>query len=165
MDAKQMIVEGQAIQLKDEAARNAIADEYDSTSTYSVGDYCIYGGMYYRCTTAVTTAESFDSTKWTATQVGDELSNKANMINIYNVPASAISLTSGSYGGFSYQAAVDISNIVPQSGETVIAIIPRGGGTTNPVLCKLGGTGQNLLYIFTATSSKPNVDIVTIKNI
>lgn len=73
MDAKQMIVEGQAIQLKDQAARNAIADEYDSTSTYSVGDYCIYGGVFYRCTTAVTTAESFDSTKWTTTQVGDEL--------------------------------------------------------------------------------------------
>ena len=88
----------------------------------------------------------------------------ANLINIYNVPASAITLTQSSYGGFNYYAAVDISNIVPQSGETVIAIIPRGGGTTNPVLCKLGGTGQNLLYIFTATSSKPNVDIVTIKS-
>lgn len=73
MDAKQMVIEGQSILLKDEAARNAIADEYDSTSTYSVGDYCIYGGVFYRCTTAVTTAGSFDSTKWTATQVGDEL--------------------------------------------------------------------------------------------
>jgi hypothetical protein len=84
MDAKQMIVEGQAIQLKDEAARNAIADEYDSTSTYSVGDYCIYGGVFYRCTTAVTTAESFDSTKWTTTQVGDELLNIENEINGIN---------------------------------------------------------------------------------
>lgn len=87
-----------------------------------------------------------------------------NLINIYNVPASAITLSQSSYGGFSYYAAVDITNIVPQTGETVIAIIPRGGGTTNPVLCKLGGSGQNLLYIFTATSSKPNVDIVTIKS-
>lgn len=87
-----------------------------------------------------------------------------NLINIYNVPTSAITLTQSTYGGFSYYAAVDISNIVPQTGETVIALIPRGGGTTNPVLCKLGGSGQNLLYIFTATSSKPNVDIVTIKS-
>lgn len=89
----------------------------------------------------------------------------SSLINIYNVPASAYSLTQTSYGGFNYYASVDISDIVPQSGESVIAIIPRGGGTTNPVLCKLGGTGQNNLYIFTVQSGKPNVDIVTIKNL
>ena len=89
----------------------------------------------------------------------------SSLINIYNVPASAYSLSSGSYGGFSYMAQIDISDVVPQSGETVIALIPRGGGTTNNVTVKLGGSGQNNLYIFTAQNSKPNVDIVTIKDL
>ena len=50
-----------------------IADDYDNTQTYVVGDYCIYEGDLYRCITAVTSAESFDSTKWTAVLVTDEL--------------------------------------------------------------------------------------------
>lgn len=50
-----------------------IAPEYDSTATYAVDDYVIYGGKLYKCTTAVSTAETFDSTKWTATTVMAEI--------------------------------------------------------------------------------------------
>lgn len=50
-----------------------IADDYDNTQTYAVGDYCIYEGDLYKCITAVTSAESFDSTKWDAVLVTDEL--------------------------------------------------------------------------------------------
>ena len=88
-----------------------------------------------------------------------------SLINIYNIPTTSISLISGSYGGFNYKADVDITNIVPQSGEKVIALIPRGGGTSNAVLVKLGGTGQSTLYVFTTTSSVPNIDIITLKNL
>ena len=44
-------------------------DEYDETQTYAVGDYAIYNNIVYECTTAVSTAEPFDSTKWTATSI------------------------------------------------------------------------------------------------
>lgn len=46
---------------------------YDNTQTYSVGDYCIYNNVLYRCKTAITTAESFDSSKWIATNVLSEI--------------------------------------------------------------------------------------------
>lgn len=49
-----------------------IADEYDNTQTYAVGDFVIYEGDLYKCTTAVTTAEDFDSNKWTQTVASDE---------------------------------------------------------------------------------------------
>lgn len=49
------------------------ANEYDSTLTYAVGDYVIYDGLLYKCTTAVETAEEFDSNKWNKTDVGTEL--------------------------------------------------------------------------------------------
>ena len=43
---------------------SAIAPAYDSTKTYSVGDAVTKNGSLWKCTTAVTTAEAFDSTKW-----------------------------------------------------------------------------------------------------
>ena len=50
-----------------------IADEYDDTFTYNVDEYVIYEGVLYKCTTAVTVAEPFDNTKWTAVLVTDEM--------------------------------------------------------------------------------------------
>lgn len=54
---------------------DVIADEFDSTSTYAVGDYCTYAGKLYKCTTAITTAGAWDSNNWTETLVMDEVSS------------------------------------------------------------------------------------------
>lgn len=56
-----------------DTANPNISDAYDSTATYSVGEYCIYNDTLYKCTTAVSAAEAFDSAKWTATTVSAEL--------------------------------------------------------------------------------------------
>ena len=48
-----------------------LAPDYDATSTYAVGDWCIYNGTLYQCTTAITVAEAFDPTHWTAKKVVD----------------------------------------------------------------------------------------------
>jgi len=56
------------------AAQASLAPAYDNTATYEVGDYCLYSGQLYECTTAITTAEAWDSTHWTAVTVGGELS-------------------------------------------------------------------------------------------
>lgn len=50
-----------------------ITDAYSSSSTYAVGDYCIYGNTLYKCTTAITTAEAWNSAHWTAVSVADEI--------------------------------------------------------------------------------------------
>lgn len=46
--------------------RNLIvgASQYSSAQTYAVGDYAVYSHKIYRCKTAVSTAEAFDSSKW-----------------------------------------------------------------------------------------------------
>lgn len=54
-------------------ANQNIAEEYDDTATYAVGDYVICNGLLYKCVTAVTTAETFDPTKWTHVVVTDEM--------------------------------------------------------------------------------------------
>lgn len=49
-------------------------DAYDDTATYSVGDLCIYNNTLYKCTTAITTAEAWNASHWTATSIADEIS-------------------------------------------------------------------------------------------
>lgn len=58
-----------------------IANYYDSTATYAVGDYCIYNNELYRCTTAITTAEAWNSSHWSSTSVDSELDSKMNTSN------------------------------------------------------------------------------------
>lgn len=57
----------------EEGANDNIAETYDATSTYNVGDYVIYHDDLYKCITAVSVAEPFDSNKWTECLVTDEL--------------------------------------------------------------------------------------------
>lgn len=52
---------------------NNLAADYSSIKTYAVGDYCIYNGSLYRCTTAITTAEAWTAAHWTAVSIGGEL--------------------------------------------------------------------------------------------
>lgn len=52
-------------------ANHNVAEEYDSTSTYAVDDYCIYESVLYKC--IGTTTGTFDSTKWTAVVVTNEM--------------------------------------------------------------------------------------------
>jgi hypothetical protein len=54
--------------IKDSAILN-IANEYNSSVTYAVGDKVIYNGQLYKCTTAITTAESWTSAHWTAIKI------------------------------------------------------------------------------------------------
>lgn len=50
------------------------AQEYDSTKTYAVGDFVIYNQLLYKCTTTISTAEAFNSSKWKQTTCGEEIS-------------------------------------------------------------------------------------------
>ena len=45
-------------------AERGVSALYDPTATYAVGDYAIYADALYRCNTAISTPEAFDSTKW-----------------------------------------------------------------------------------------------------
>ena len=55
------------------ASTEIIADDFDATSTYAVGNYVVYNGKLYKCTTAVSTAGQWDANDWTETIVMDEV--------------------------------------------------------------------------------------------
>lgn len=62
-------------EIKDKNVYSLIAEEYDSSKTYNIGDYCIYDYKLYKCNTQISTGEDFDPTKWDQTTIMDELKN------------------------------------------------------------------------------------------
>ena len=64
-----------------DAVKDIVSDAYDVTSTYAVGDYCIYNDTLYKCNTAIVTPEAFTPAKWTATNVGDEIKSVNEELN------------------------------------------------------------------------------------
>ena len=54
-------------------ASGNLAEDYNDTSTYAVGDFAIVDGVLKKCITAVSTPESYDSTKWTNALITDEM--------------------------------------------------------------------------------------------
>ena len=61
--------------VQNQVVANALAGAYDATATYAVGDLCIYNGILYECTTAITTAEAWDATHWKTSNFADALSD------------------------------------------------------------------------------------------
>lgn len=62
---------------------------YSSSSTYSVGDYCLYGTQLYKCKTTVSTAEAWTPAHWDAV-------NEVKKTRVYatTVQASLVSTSS-----------------------------------------------------------------------
>lgn len=70
-----------------------VANQYSSSATYDVGDYVIYNGSLYRCTTAITTAESWTAAHWTAAVLGDDITDVKSIIELSNSITPEISIT------------------------------------------------------------------------
>lgn len=82
----------------------AAAVPYSTSQTYALGAYCTRAGKLYRCTTAITTAETWTADHWTETTIGAELvSIYANLKNHASQHASDGSdpITPESIGAYS----------------------------------------------------------------
>ena len=56
-----------------EETKNLIADTYDNTTTYSVGDYVIYNNSLYKCITEIEAAETWTAAHWASTNIVKQL--------------------------------------------------------------------------------------------
>ena len=63
--------------IKELVNNDMITDEYSSSKTYDIGDYCIYKNTLYRCNTKITIAENWTSNHWKATTIPKEMANHA----------------------------------------------------------------------------------------
>lgn len=90
-----------------------IANVYDSSATYAVGDYAIYQNTLYKCTTAINVGETFDPAKWTSVKVMSEVGQGGGG----SVSADDVSYdnTSSGLSATNVQDAIDeVSNIQPK---------------------------------------------------
>lgn len=71
MNIAKVKVDGVIYNLIDKDFYDMICEEYDSSKTYEVGDYCIYEYELYKCIMAVSSPENFDSNKWTITNLAE----------------------------------------------------------------------------------------------
>jgi hypothetical protein len=86
IDIAAVTVTANSADAKATGAVSDLADAYDSTSTYNVGDYVIYNNILYRCITAITVPESFDGTHWARTTVEEiiaQVNSNLSDINKY----------------------------------------------------------------------------------
>lgn len=82
----QVMPDGSVQYYEDAMGRAMISSEYDPTSSYAVGDYCMYNDERYCCNTAIASGgETWNSAHWDVAKVDDDisaikssLSNKAN---------------------------------------------------------------------------------------
>ena len=65
-----------------ELETNLVAEEYDSSTAYTVGQFCIYENNLYRCISATT--GTWDSTKWDKVIITDELHNGVSYLRVVN---------------------------------------------------------------------------------
>ena len=123
-----------------------IANVYDSSATYAVGDYAIYQNTLYKCTTAINVGEVFDPTKWTSVKVMSEVGQgggttytagtgidiTSNVISIADPLTTT--LTAGSTSVTISNAAITANSfLLPVSsvwGVSPTAVTPSNGSVT-----------------------------------
>ena len=63
------------IPASDANLKAAMAPTYSTSAVYAVGSYAWYDGKLYRCTTAITSGETWTSAHWTLANLGSDVSD------------------------------------------------------------------------------------------
>ena len=84
----------------------AFAAEYSASATSEGGEYCRYDGDFWRCTTAITTAEAWNSAHWQKTTIGEEIESiKGDLSNkVLYFTGLTVSATTGDITSYSNSA-------------------------------------------------------------
>lgn len=64
-----------------ESLENYNTPDFSTSSTYQVGDYVMYQGKLYKCTTTITTSGAWDSTKWSLAILSDDVTDLKSAID------------------------------------------------------------------------------------
>lgn len=107
---------------------NAIAEPYDTSTTYTVGDVVTYQGQRYRCITAVAVAEPFDATKWTGEDVQTVLEQLGtpSAADVTLAPITGMSASDAQAGIAELNTALtDSVSVTATSNETASSVFNR----------------------------------------
>ena len=130
-----------------EAIEDAVADipagynacfapAYSTSSTYALGQYVTYNGYLYRCTTAITSSESWTAAHWTQVALANDVSALKSAINYVNYK-------------------VDDNDSFVDFGYTNLELAPSGNTGASAV----GVTQYGNIFILNNPSSSPSSDM------
>lgn len=167
-----------------------LADEYDSSASYAVGDYCSYEGKIYRCTAATT--GTFDASAWTdsifvldelqadissldtrlttaenniTTAQGDITALNTSLANIGTVVSSGSEWTAS----VAANATVDMGSISLSTGKWIVFVTCRFGNVaagTRSLSASTNGTLQAFRQqIVTGGTGYCNLEVTRLFNL
>lgn len=150
--------------------QSAIADQYDSTATYAVGDYCIKDGLLYKCTTAISTAEAWNAGHWESTAVTDEFGDISGLPS-GGTQGQVLTKNSSTDGDASWADGPSVmmvtftrvSGTVYSSDKTISEVVAALNTGTTVIARDFTSGVQSDYYWFDSMSS--NGDRVTFKRI
>ena len=114
-----------------------LIDAYSSSSTYAVGDYVNKDAVIYKCTTAITTPEAWNSAHWSIATLND-------VIDAVNQAVASVNDKANVDGNYPTMTVGLADNLTPYSEDS-------GAEQSNPFISN--GTGTN-----------NNTEIVTVGN-
>ena len=140
-----------------------IADEYDSTSTYAVDDFCIYEGVLYKCTTAITVAEAWTPAHWTSTLIVDNFGTGggASVTLGTTVPSDASGSNGDLYVQYDSTSYAVINYFVKINGSWRVAPYSKVVALTQAQYDLITPDSQTLYIITDAQGSYVKLPVIT----
>ena len=146
-----------------EVTAASMAPVYSTSATYAVGDYVVYNGQLYRCTTAIETAEAWTSEHWASDAIAPEVGELKNATNDLALSKAPVITDTASGAIASFPDGADglplkklVAQITPvQDLHGQDAPYPPGGGK-NLIPTKLysgGSYNVNIGTVFNFTES------------
>lgn len=113
-------------QITETAANLGQPPTYDSTASYNVGDVCEYQGYCYKCNTAITGGEAWDSSHWDATDAWDQVDTlNQNLTEKFAIVTGSLPATAGFFEA-DYPSGYTINNCVCLNAEVYYSSSWRG---------------------------------------
>ena len=127
-----------------DTALSNIANEYDTSATYTIGDFVIYDKVLYKCTMYSTTGD-WDSTRWVAVNSKDSGINLKNSsgntlvkiwedslgrgtISLYDKTTGYDTVSLDGYGGIDAKSITVMTSGSSNSGRITLTTTQSNGG-------------------------------------
>ena len=79
-------ISGKAEKTEVTALFNSISDEWNASTTYAVGQYCIHNNILWKCLVANTNTEPTEGTYWTKVSVANEIASVNSSLETLTTP-------------------------------------------------------------------------------
>ena len=151
----------------DTALKAAMAPTYSTSGLYAVGSYAWYNGTLYRCTTAITSGETWTSGHWTAAAIGSDVCDLKSALEGMN-PGAEKGYSSGGYINCA-QSTIDRTVIVPSANYKYLVdsclpgdmyLINASGAASAKPWTFIDSTGKRLTYYTSSGDWACNMQIV-----